>query len=665
MKKQNKYKYASKLMPKKVAIEQKDLSLEERSANAERIMRYKQMWDNNRGFRDKRKRFAKYTFGNQWGDLIEVDGKMITEEMNIKMQGKVPLKNNMIRQLVKTVEGVFRSQNTVPEARSRVRDMQKLGEMMTIAVQYAHQTNELKEVDAKCLQEFMISAVCCQMVRYKWWVSKQDYDVYVEDVNPARLFFNNNLNDVRTGDIHTIGMIQDLTLKDVIETFATKKEEKERIKNIYKDRAIENYYDTYRNFDRRQVDNLDFLRPLENNLCRVIQAWELEGRDRVRVHDPLEGRLFIVEAADVKQLEAENATRLSDAMANGVDKETAEENILMKFYWFYDRYWNCRYLSPFGDVLLEMETPFTHKEHPFVIAFAPLIDGEIHSFVEDVIDQQRYINRLITMIDFIMGASAKGVLVFPEDALGDMTKEEVIDEWSRYNGVIFAKIRNGAPLPTQISTNATNIGANELLALQMKLMQNISGVYGAMQGASAKSGTPSSLYAQESQNAQTNLLGLIEAFNAFRRRRDWKMMKIIQQYYQTERYIALSGRQYDEESRWYEPKKIQQADFDIAIADTAATPAVRALNNQLLLNAFQTGMIDFETLLETGSFPFADNVIDHLQARKQQAMQEQMALQQSQLPQGAPAGGMTPEMQAQAAQANPQAMELINQALQN
>ena len=36
---------------------------------------------------------------------------------------------------------------------------------------------------------------------------------------------------------------------------------------------------------------------------------------------------------------------------------------------------------------------------------------------QNIIDQQRYINRLITLIDFIMGASAKGVLVFPENAI--------------------------------------------------------------------------------------------------------------------------------------------------------------------------------------------------------------------------------------------------------
>jgi len=50
-------------------------------------------------------------------------------------------------------------------------------------------------------------------------------------------------------------------------------------------------------------------------------------------------------------------------------------------------------LSPFGDILDEGEIPYEHKSHPYVFKAYPFIDGEIHSFVSDVIDQQRYTNR--------------------------------------------------------------------------------------------------------------------------------------------------------------------------------------------------------------------------------------------------------------------------------
>ena len=113
----------------------------------------------------------------------------------------------------------------------------------------------------------------------------------------------------------------------------------------------------------------------------------------------------------------------------------------------------------------------------------PLIDGEVHAFVEDVIDQQRYINRLITMIDFIMGSSAKGVLLFPEDQIPDgMTIDDIADEWTKYNGIILFRPRPGSPMPQQIAVNATQVGAYEMLSLQMRLFEDISGVHGAMQG---------------------------------------------------------------------------------------------------------------------------------------------------------------------------------------
>lgn len=661
------YKYAQNLMPKKVAVPSSKLSSEERVENMKALWRYKQYWDNNSDFRKNRKRYEKYTYGDQWSDKIEVGGRMITEEMNIKMQGKIPLKNNMIHPLINSVVGVFRSQNTEPEAISRDRQEQKIGEMMSIALQYAHQTNEIKEIDAKSLKEFMISAVCCQLVRYKWWVSKQAYDVYVEDVNPTRLFFNGDLEDVRGHDIRCIGMIEDLTIDEIIHRFATSKAEAEAIRTMYGSMTHERLADNYQNFDRNRIDSLDFFMPTDTNKCRVIQAWEIRSRERLRVHDRKNGRLYITEAKYKKDIDEMNEAEILAAMAEGIDEEVAKENLTQHYTWFHDQYWHVKYLTPLGDILFESETPFDHKEHPFVIGMYPLINGTVHSFVENIIDQQRYINRLITMIDFIMGASAKGVLIFPEDALGDYSKEEILEEWVKYNGVIFAKIRPGQAMPTQISTNATNVGANELLALQMQLLQNISGVNGALRGETAKSGTPSTLYAQQTQNSQTNLMDLLECFNSFRRRRDYKLMKLIQQYYDTPRYINIAGHDYAEESKWYDPERIQNSDFDVVINETAASPAVRAVNNQLLLNALQMGQIDFETLLEAGSFPFADRVIGILKRKKEEAMQQQAALQQGQMPPtGTPAGDLgepTPEMMAAAGNANPEAMNLMQQFL--
>lgn len=59
-------------------------------------------------FRKNRNRCRDYTFGRQWNDLIEVNGVKITEYEHICNEGNVPLKNNLIRRMVRNVLGVFR-----------------------------------------------------------------------------------------------------------------------------------------------------------------------------------------------------------------------------------------------------------------------------------------------------------------------------------------------------------------------------------------------------------------------------------------------------------------------------------------------------------------------------------------------------------------------------
>ena len=58
-----------------------------------------QYWRAMETFREDRERNKNYTYGNQWDDLICVEGKMMKEEDYIKSQGNVALKNNLIRRM--------------------------------------------------------------------------------------------------------------------------------------------------------------------------------------------------------------------------------------------------------------------------------------------------------------------------------------------------------------------------------------------------------------------------------------------------------------------------------------------------------------------------------------------------------------------------------------
>lgn len=565
-------------------------------------------WNALAQYRTRRTRNRNYTFGKQWCDPIQLpDGQVVTEEQYLRSQGKVPLKNNLIRQLIKSVLGQFRSARTQPVCISRERSEQSLGELMTSVMQYIYQHNRLHELDSRTLEEFLISGTCFHKIGYSTRNGKTD--VWIDAVSPSRIFFN-NIEDCRLWDCTMIGELHDMTLDDVVARFSNGSEQKAReLRKIYAAVSPQNIYDAYEIRSDRKFDNLDFFLPSSPDRCRVIEIWKLEMRERLRCHDTLSGEFFKIEIDEKHTIDSQNKLRIEQAAQQGVEPS---EVPLIETEWFIDNFWYYRYCSPLGNILEEGETPYWHAEHPYSFRLYPLLDGEIHSFVEDVIDQQRYINRLITMIDFIMGSSAKGVLLFPEDQIPDgMTLDDIATEWTKYNGVILFRPKPGTTMPRQISVNATNVGAYELLSLQMRLLEDISGVHSAMQGKTVSSGTPSSLYDRQIQFSATNLLDIFESFKTFREERDTKILKTLRQYYSEHRYSHIAGNTAHIITD-ITPRQVRYADLELVISDSATAPAFRQASNDFLLSLFQSGQISLKTLLQTGSFPFADKLLQQL-----------------------------------------------------
>lgn len=584
-------------------------------------------WEALSHYRTQRVRNRNYTFGKQWCDPIKLpDGRVVTEEHYLQEQGKVPLKNNLIRQLIKSVIGQFRSAQTEPVCVARERIEQPLGELMSTVMQYVYQLNKMYELDSRTLEEFLISGSCFHKVGYSYRRGKAD--VWVDNVQPSRIFFN-TIEDCRLWDCTMVGELHDMKLSDLMARFCKGDEAKARVlRDIYGDVTEENIYHEYDTLTGRKAETLDFYMPASSDCCRVIEVWRLESCERLRCHDTLSGEFYKIEISEKASVDKQNNERIAQAKAQGID---AAEVPLIETEWFIDHFWYYRFLTPLGHILDEGETPYWHGEHPYSFRLYPLLDGEVHSFVEDVIDQQRYVNRLITMIDFIMGSSAKGVLLFPEDQIPDgMTLDDIASEWTRYNGVILFRPKPGSSMPQQISVNATNVGAYELLSLQMRLLEDISGVHSAMQGKPVANGTASSLYAQQVQYSSTNLLDIFESFKTFREERDIKILKTVQQFYSEQRYSLIAG---NESVLLAEvtPEQVRYAELDLVISESATAPAFRQSSNEFLLALFQKGQISLQTLLQTGSFPFADKLLQRIEAEQQELEQQtQEQLQQLQ-----------------------------------
>lgn len=612
------------------------------------LMEAQHYWNEMEQFRKDRQRNKRYTYGDQWDDKICVDGKTMTEEEYIKQQGNVPLKNNLIRRLVRNVLGVYRSQSKEPTCVARDRDEQKLGETMSTILQCNMQLNRMSEVYARTMEEFLISGFIVHRKSYGWRNGKED--CWTDYVQPNNFFIDNNMRDFRGWDVGCLGEMHDISFGQLCEQFAETPEDYRKLKEIYKWADDKVYIANYaEKFGYSRLDNFDFLFTSEPGRCRVIEVWRKEQKPRYRCHDYLNGDIYKIDEEDYyKDVVSVNEQRMQMAEATGMPPE---EVPLIQATWFMDDYWYFYYLSPFGHILKEGETPFEHGSHPYIFKAYPFIDGEIHSFVADVIDQQRYTNRLITLYDWIMRASAKGVLLMPEDSLPDgVSMEDIAESWAEFNGVIVFKPSKSGQIPHQVANNSTNIGITELLNLQLKFFEDISGVNGALQGKPGYAGTSAAKYNQETQNATMSLLDMLECFSYFVVDGAYKDVKNIQQFYDGKRVFNIAGKAGAQIE--YVPKKIRDVEFDLSITESTATPAYRQLANDVLMQLWQANAISVEQLLEHGNFPFADELLQSIQSQKEQ-------LQQGQTPQG-----VSPEIMQQAQQgANMQAVNQLHQAI--
>ena len=612
------------------------------------LMEAQHYWNQMEDFRKDRERNKRYTYGFQWDDKICVDGETMTEEEYIKRQGNVPLKNNLIRRLVKSVLGVYRSQSKEPTCTARDRDEQKLGETMSTILQCNMQLNRMTEVYARTMEEFLISGFIVHRKSYGWRNGKED--CWTDYVQPNNFFIDNNMRDFRGWDVSVLGEIHDISFGQLCEQFASSPEDYRRLRDIYKWAAKKEYIASYaERFGYSRLENYDFLFTSEPGRCRVIEVWRKEQKPRYRCHDYQNGDIFKIDVKDYQKcVVAVNDERIEMAKSVGMPEE---EVPLIKATWFIDDYWYFYYLSPFRDILKEGETPYEHDSHPYVFKAYPFIDGEIHSFVSDVIDQQRYTNRLITLYDWIMRASAKGVLMMPDDCLPDgVSIDDIAESWAEFNGVIVYRPSKSGRVPEQVANNSTNIGIAELLNIQLKFFEDISGVTGALQGKPGFSGESAAHFQQQTQNATTTLLDLLECFSGFVVDGAYKDVKNIQQFYDSKRVFNIAGRSGAQIE--YDPKKIRDVEFDLSITESTTTPAYRHLANDILMQLWQAQAISVEQLLEHGDFPFADELLQSIKSQKEQ-------LEQGKMP-----DGLSPELMAQAQQgANMQAVNKLNNAI--
>jgi hypothetical protein len=607
-------------------------------------------WEKLQPFRQRRKKCRDFYQGDHWKDTMTNPdtGETITMEDYIRSQNMVPIKQNMIRQHIKNLLGQFIENDFKSIVVARNREDQKLSEMMSKTLEAALQLNKTHMLDVSVIEEFFISGAFGWKTHYGWHEDKNRDDLIIDSVHPALMFFNTGIKDIRLKEIDFIGEIHDVPIEQVISTFAKNEADRQIIKQWYGHDRRKNRRTAYtsQNQDSSMIDNMDFYTPYDVNMCRVVEIWEKVNMKVMIVYDPIHGKAFQSDMS-FEELEEINRQRFEQAIMQGVP----EENIpLLDFEERYENIWHFWFLTDRGDILMHGETPYEHEQSPYTLGLYPLVDGNIWGFAYDILDQQIQINRLLTAMDKIVGTSSKGALLLPTQARADgWTNEDYASEMTKSDGVIEynADPKNNGIKPEELNAKNINIGAIELLQMQMNLLEQISGVTNAIQGQKAGSGTPLGIYQLQTSNAQINNRIYFEFFFQRRSERDLKAVKVIQQYYTEDRNIQITGKDFDDEIKYYEAAKGRDLDIMISMGRATNTPVMRQVQDDILLRFLDQQLIDLDIFTELTSLPFADKLRETIN-RKQQELEQ---AQQQAAAQGLPT------------EADPEAMAALQSAI--
>lgn len=591
-------------------------------------------WAAGAPFRRQTQRSSRYYKGDQWKDKVVIkhrDGskEVLTEEEYIESQGKPALKQNLIRPNVRNIIGQLRLSPYKSTVFARTADGQKAADMVTTALEGVHTMNNKNERDARVYETFLVSGAAIYETGYKFDDERKMPYPYYKAVDPSRYFQTISASDVCGEDVDFCGDFFDTSLIDIKSMYAKTRKQERELEEIY---GKSTRRDVVTNLQHvtSNAENVSPRISLGTGECRVIRVCRKEGHWDLAVHDYSDASWETYNLnthPNIKAtIDAEISRRKKIAKELGVDYEDGSNRLLIEYEEKYVTSWVYYHLSPWGHILWTQDSPFEHNSHSYVVKYYPLYEGMAYGMVYDLIDQQKAINRNYIMHDFITSAAAKGVLLVPEEAIpDDMDIEDFADEWSRYNGVIKYRAKDGVKQPEQVVARNFNVGQFDMINLQMRLMNDISGVHDAMQGKSLGTGTPSSLYQQAVHNSQTNILDYMESFAWFLMKRDYKMIQIIKQFYNEPQYIPSSSKG---KSNFYDPAVVRNFDLYNEISKGNDTPVARMYLDTLLFQLLQQKLITLEMYLEESTAPFSDSLLQKVRAMQGQMEGGQMPTQE-------------------------------------
>jgi hypothetical protein len=615
--------------------------------------------------RDRRQRNIDFTRARHFNEPVWDNelGRYVTQWVYLRRRNIPPLTYNVVSKLVRSLTGQFREINTGNVVKCDSQDERgvELANFLTRCLDRIKKNNKARDKDAMNFQEMLVSS---RPVYKNLWAqlrNDKNIDIKFRIVASDKFVMNPGITDYDLDNFYRGTEIHDGSLNDILKNFADGDFEKGmRIRNAYirnSGNAMNNPTYSAQSFDGNERRNNSFQNYTGvNGTCRYYESWvEIADYEAITV-DPTEimspRTTHKWRPADQvkKEVDAENARR-EEMMRDEADPKDYK----IEFSTDFVPRWYAIFMTPWGEVLKVMESPFKSGQHPFTFT-PPGLNGEYWGLVEEVLDAQLSLDRKIHQADAIIDNAAKGIWLIPDVAVPDeFSNKEYISKFKKADGAVIYKVRNDLTeqhLPKQVYANSANVSAQVQTMIQLfsNLTDEITGNYGAAQGRSDSATKTATGYALESQNAGLNVRDTMERYLSMLVDRDEKSLSLMLDGYTKADYYRILGIEID-------PAELRTFNFHIEQSKGTNSPSQRWAMEQEILTMVYNQLIPFEVFAEVSTNPVMIQAKQKWEEWKKKVAQEQQNAQMQ--PDGAPQQhAEVPAEQQMMVQGTPQASML-------
>ncbi len=594
------------------------------------------LWINRSGFREQRERGNRFYDGDQWGDLITVNGKTMTYRQYLTQTGNVVIQTNQIKTRVDTIAGLRTKERTEPVCESIDKDEQAYGELVTAGLLANLDKNQMSELELKWLKDACNGGLAIGYETYDDTSGPaRRLDSWTQYINPNRFFFDADGVDPRTWDLSTIGVVRYGTKEEMCARFVHKQSDYDALRMIYP-----NQFDVVKAerlgeaSDKIKENSLVFMDTTDPTRCFYCEVWTKESVQRIRLNDLNLGKEKIIDADDReyrRYVKEENLRRrqrgheqgwaeneIPYIIGDGFGADEIERNGT-----FVDTFWYCRFLGPDGEILSEFESPYADRMHPFTIFIFSYIDGRIIGYNHDAIDHQIAMNRAWITNEWLTRVQAKGVTVVPKQLVpDDVSYEEFANSWTAIDDIVYIDVKPGMEnlMPKTFYGAAQNYDASKLIATIKDLMDSGSPVNGALQGKDPGRATSGTLYRQMTTNASTPIAAFMEQYRNFIKQIEVKKMKNIAKFYDADRWRLISGR-IDSLTDFstLNLNDVGDIEYDLRLMESANTLEAQEAQEADLLNLLTLGVITRDEYVKLSKKSYIQKLRQMREARAAEA----------------------------------------------